>query len=170
MGMKKMYSVDKIARYVVAYCNGNGYYISNLKLQKLLYFIQIKFLVEKKKLCFNEDIIAVDFGVVIPSVFDQYKKYGSSLIPAAGVFKRAYFPIADEDKDVIDEVISDVGNYSSEILLKGIIEHDVWKEAYQNGTSIVIPQENVDKYLTIRREKRPVVKARIYNFNEYLKK
>ena len=66
-------------------------------------------------------------------------------------------------------MISDVGNYSSEVLLKGIIEHDVWKEAYQNGTSIVIPQENVDKYLTIRREKRPIVKARIYNFNEYKK-
>ena len=60
--MTGMYDINLITRYIIAYCNGNGYFISNLKLQKLLYFIQIKFLIEKQELCFPDDIIAVEWA------------------------------------------------------------------------------------------------------------
>ena len=33
-----MYGVIDIARYIIRYCKEKGYYISNLKLQKILYF------------------------------------------------------------------------------------------------------------------------------------
>ena len=43
-----MYDVIDICRYMIVYCNRKNYAISNLKLQKLLYFIQAIFLCEEK--------------------------------------------------------------------------------------------------------------------------
>ena len=42
-----MYSALDVARYIIWYCEEKKYIVSNLKLQKILYFIQAKFLVEK---------------------------------------------------------------------------------------------------------------------------
>lgn len=56
-----MYSVLDVARYVVARSNRAGA-ISNLKLQKVLYFIQAEFLVVQNMPCFAEQIEAWDFG------------------------------------------------------------------------------------------------------------
>ena len=39
-----MYSAIDIARYIIWYCKSHGYTISNLKLQKILYFVQAEFL------------------------------------------------------------------------------------------------------------------------------
>lgn len=165
-----MYDSDLIARYVIAYCNGNGYFISNLKLQKLLYFIQIKFLIEKQELCFSDDIIAVDFGVMVPKIFEKYKDYGSSLIPYSLIFDRNIYPIKEIDKEIIDRVISDVGNYSSTVLFKRIMDHKAWKEAYQSESSKVITKMKIEKYLNCYEEKKPLVKAKIYSFEEYKRK
>ena len=49
-----MYSAIDVARYIIAHCNRNGQTISNLKLQKILYFIQAEFLVVQDKPCFQE--------------------------------------------------------------------------------------------------------------------
>ena len=165
-----MYDINLITRYIIAYCNGNGYFISNLKLQKLLYFIQIKFLIEKQELCFPDDIIAVEWGVMIPKVFQKYQSYDSSLIPYSLIFKRNIYPIKEEDKEIIDQVISDIGAYSSTILLKRIIEHKAWKEAYNQESSKVITKEKLEKYLSSYEEQKPLVKAKIYSLEEYKRK
>lgn len=162
-----MYDVNLISRYIIAYCNGNGYFISNLKLQKLLYFVQIKFLIEKQELCFSNDIIAVEWGVMIPEVFQKYKAYESSLIPYSLIFKRNIYPIKEEDKEIIDQVISDVGVYSSSILLNRILNHQTWKLAYNQKDSKVITKEQIEKYLNYSEENKPIIKAKIYSLEEY---
>ena len=40
-----MYSALDVARYIIWYCKKQGYSISNLKLPKILYFVQANFLV-----------------------------------------------------------------------------------------------------------------------------
>lgn len=45
-----MYDVLDIARFVINYCNDREYDISNLRLQKLLYFIQAYYLGLKNKM------------------------------------------------------------------------------------------------------------------------
>lgn len=64
-----MYNVLDVCRYVINYSNDKDYDISNLKLQKLLYFIQAYFLINKNETCFNETIEAWDFGPVIPKAY-----------------------------------------------------------------------------------------------------
>lgn len=43
------YSVLDVCRHVINYSNEHDYEISNLKLQKVLYFIQAYFLIQKKR-------------------------------------------------------------------------------------------------------------------------
>ena len=62
------YKVLDVCRHVINYSNEHDYGISNLKLQKVLYFIQAYFLTKKKDHtpCFDEKIEAWDFGPVVP--------------------------------------------------------------------------------------------------------
>lgn len=71
----------EVARYIISYCGQKGYFISNLKLQKILYFVQAEFLVATGMPCFMEEIEAWDFGPVVPQVYRQYKIFGSANIP-----------------------------------------------------------------------------------------
>ena len=107
---------------------------------------------------------------MIPKVFQKYQSYGSSLIPYSLIFKRNIYPIKEEDKEIIDQVISDIGAYSSTILLKRIIEHKAWKEAYNQESSKVITKEKLEKYLSSYEEQKPLVKAKIYSLEEYKRK
>lgn len=47
-----MYSAIIVAQYIIEHCNSIGKTISNLKLQKILYFVQAEFLVSKGNLVF----------------------------------------------------------------------------------------------------------------------
>ncbi len=77
------YNVIDVCRHVINYSNEHDYGVSNLKLQKLLYFIQAYFLTNKKDNtpCFDEKIEAWDFGPVVPEAYHEYKQYGSGDIP-----------------------------------------------------------------------------------------
>lgn len=46
---KMNYDVKEVCRHIINYSNEHNYDISNLKLQKLLYFIQANFLVKKRR-------------------------------------------------------------------------------------------------------------------------
>lgn len=48
-GSTMSYNVLEICRHVINYDNEHDYGISNLKLQKVLYFIQACFLINKKR-------------------------------------------------------------------------------------------------------------------------
>ena len=61
---ERVYNVLDVSRYVINYCNKNNYWVSNLKLQKILYFVQALFITTKGVECFIEEIEAWDFGLV----------------------------------------------------------------------------------------------------------
>lgn len=79
-----MYTALSVARYIIDYCNEIGRGISNLKLQKILYFVQAQFLVSTSNNapCFSDPIEEWDFGPLVPSVYHHYKVYGSAIIPS----------------------------------------------------------------------------------------
>lgn len=63
-----MYRAEDVAAYIINKQVDDGYPISNLKLQKILYFVQAEFLVSKDEPCFDDVIEAWDFGPVVESV------------------------------------------------------------------------------------------------------
>lgn len=66
-----MYSALNIAKYIIDKCTRERYPVSNLQLQKILYYIQREFLQLGTK-AFSEEIEAWQFGPVVPAVYRQY--------------------------------------------------------------------------------------------------
>ena len=74
-----MYSAVEIARFVIDYCTRNGMPISNLHLQKILYFLQVHFAKKNVRL-YREDTYAWQYGPVEPNVYYLFSGYGGSKI------------------------------------------------------------------------------------------
>lgn len=155
-----MYSALDVARYIIWYCEEKKYIVSNLKLQKILYFIQAKFLVEKNTPCFSEKIEAWDFGPVVPEAYHEYKQYGSGDIPTIESYimfdendiwnsKRIEFEdtiIADEDKVLIDKVIDKFADYSATDLVSLTHKQSPWIDAYAPCQHNEMPINAIRKY------------------------
>lgn len=81
------YNVIDVSSYIINYSNQINHPINNLKLQKLLYYIQAATLVETGRKCFNSKIIAWQFGPVVPEAYYYYEEYGRNNIPNQDGYK-----------------------------------------------------------------------------------
>lgn len=126
-----MYSALTIARYIIDRETAQNRPVSNLRLQKLLYFIQAKFLISKGTPCFNDSIEAWDFGPVVPIVYHQFKFYGSSSIPCISEHTNTV-KIASEDKQLIDTTLDQCAKYSTSSLVSITHQQQPWLNSYNN--------------------------------------
>lgn len=134
-----------VSRYVIQYCKAHNYSISNLKLQKILYFIQAEFLVSLGRPCFPEEIHAWDFGPVVPEVYREYKMFGASEIPRFLVTPQLNF--TKKEKKLIDDMIDASAKYSANTLVEITHSQDPWKNAYyKKGQNSVISNKSIKKF------------------------
>lgn len=70
-------SAARLAKYLVWYANERHIPITQLKLQKLLYFIQVAYLRETGSLLFGDPIEAWEYGPVVRSVYINYCDNGA---------------------------------------------------------------------------------------------
>lgn len=70
----------ELSKIVIDYCLELGHPISNLQLQKILYYIQKEFLNIFNKPAFEDAIEAWKFGPVVPSVYYQFCMFGANRI------------------------------------------------------------------------------------------
>ena len=157
-----MYSVLDISRFVINYCDDKDYNLSNLKLQKILYFIQAFFLCDDKflKPCFEETIEAWDFGPVVPEAYHEYKCFGNTNIPkvvsyieydASDFWKSKVVPfddsmIAPEDKEIICKLVDKFAKYSTTSLVNITHRQSPWRDAYAQGRGSTITHEAIRSY------------------------
>lgn len=139
-----MYNVLDVARYVLAYCKEQGYIMSNLKLQKVLYFIQAEFLISRGTSCFKEKIEAWAFGPVVPEVYHEYKIFGSSNI--IGNFLESGRPISRPDRELINGMVDACDRYSASELVTLTHNQDPWRNAYQKYYNNVISIDSIEEY------------------------
>ena len=156
------YNALDIARYVIKYSNNRDYGVSNLKLQKILYFIQAYFLIQTNHPCFKEPIEAWDFGPVVPDVYKQYKMYASADIPTMESYidfdgndiwksKRIRFNkinIKDEDKILINKVIDKFSEYSATDLVMLTQRQTPWIDAFSSGKNNKISLDAIKDYFS----------------------
>jgi uncharacterized phage-associated protein len=139
-----MYSAYKIAEYIIWYYNSIEWVVSNLKLQKLLYFLQAEFLVEKNKALFDDDIIAWDFGPVVPKVYKKYAIYGGASIPYLVLPDKPI--LRKEDEELINEVLNYFKDYTSTDLVT-LTQHQMpWMAAYYPKENCVITKRSIKEY------------------------
>lgn len=75
------YNVIDVASYIINYSNEIGSPVNNLKLQKLLYYVQAAVLVKTNHMCFDSKIVAWKFGPAVPEAYRYFAEYGRDDIP-----------------------------------------------------------------------------------------
>lgn len=70
------YKAIDISKYIINKCTIEQHPISNLQLQKILYYVQRTFL-ENNLVAFDDEFEAWQFGPVVPEVYYQYCGFGS---------------------------------------------------------------------------------------------
>lgn len=138
-----MYDVQLIARYVVNRCAQKQRPINNLKLQKILYFIQAEFLVGTGRACFPDEIEAWTYGPVVPAVYFHYMIFGSTNIPDQG--DNDFESISEKEKEHLDAIIDEAAKYSALNLTEITHRQSPWKNAYKRKDK-VIKQAEIKEY------------------------
>ena len=96
-----MYSAVELSKYIVDKCTRDGHSISNLQLQKILYYIQKAFL-QRDELAFPDEIEAWQFGPVVPNSYYRFCGFGS--MPIVSKCDDTV-DLCDEDKKEIDNIV-----------------------------------------------------------------
>ena len=132
-----MYSALDVARYIIWYCQEKSYAINNLKLQKVLYFVQAQFLVFGKdnKPCFSEKIEAWQYGPVVSEVYREYKIFGSAHIPCGDMMDD--FDIDEPDKEMINGIVDRCNKYTAVRLVDISHRQAPWKDAHESGKTVI---------------------------------
>lgn len=93
------YSALDISKYVVTKCVNDEIPISNLQLQKILYYIQKKYL-RDGDVAFFDSIQAWQFGPVVPEAY--YYFCGNGANPITSIFDKT---LDEGDKKKIDAIV-----------------------------------------------------------------
>ena len=143
--MKPICSAEDIANYLLfkAYdeAERKREHLSNLKLQKLLYYAQGIHLVMHNSPLFPDAIVARQYGPVIPRLYAKYREHGSDNIPGPD----AYFSpdtFDDETIKFLDGIYEFFGSYSAIGLMRMAHADDCYRDA---GLNNEITQESMKR-------------------------
>ena len=126
-----MYAALDIAKYVVTKCKRDGKPISNLQLQKILYYIQRDYL-RSGSIAFQDSIEAWRFGPVVPKVY--YYFCGAGSMPLIPLVEFEGSTISDYDKMRIDRIVEEKRKLSAwSMVYETHREGGAWDITYQNG-------------------------------------
>ncbi|MEM9451830.1 MAG: type II toxin-antitoxin system antitoxin SocA domain-containing protein [Cyanobacteria bacterium P01_E01_bin.6] len=137
-----MLNCHSVAKYFLSLADEDaGDLISNLKLQKLVYYAQGFYLAIYDKPLFSEQIKAWEHGPVVPELYRQYKEYGASGIP---VPRDVNFDVFDgETEELLNEIYAVYGQFSAWKLRTMTHEEHPWQSTDLND---VISHEAMKTY------------------------
>lgn len=102
--------------------------ITNLKLQKLLYYAQGFYLAIYGKPLFKENILAWEHGPVVREVYDEYSHLSASTIPVPN----ESIVLTQKEKDLILNVWKVYGQFSAWRLREMTHNESPWKDTARN--------------------------------------
>jgi uncharacterized phage-associated protein len=118
-------TAKQVADYLVWRAASRGDLLTNLKLQKLLYYAQGWWLALEKKPLFGERIEAWPMGPVQPGVYGAFKVYGWKAIDPPDTEPKLPKNVADH----LDEVVEVYGSYTGVVLSRMTHQEKPWGDA-----------------------------------------
>ena len=107
-----MYSANQIANYFLSLTDEEvGDVMTNLNLQKLLYYAQGFHLAIHERPLFSEPIEAWMHGPVVPETYHLYSQHGAMPIPYPEDFEPS--AIDEDTRELLDEVYDVYGQFSA---------------------------------------------------------
>jgi uncharacterized phage-associated protein len=130
-------TAKKIADAFLHISRENRSEMTNLKLQKLLYYAQAWYLAIYEEVLFDEPIEAWVHGPVVPEIFRMYRHLKWSAIPGTGT------PAEPDDvAEHLQEVWNIYGGFNATKLERLTHNEDPWKKA-RRGLASDVPSRNV---------------------------
>lgn len=150
-----IYNAIDVANYMVNKSIDMNAPISNLKLQKLLYYVQASKLVETGTAMFEDKISVWRYGPVVESVYHKFKIYANleidERVTNRGVdfledllTTTKYDPfdyISSDDQKIIDVVLLAYQEWNAMALVRKTHSELPWKNAYDNNDRYISLQE-----------------------------
>ncbi len=148
MTTKTLFSASLVAKFFIWKASTEGKTITNKKLQKLLYYAQAWYLALKDRPLFKEDIQAWVHGPAIPSIYDQYRKFGYENINVIIDPKEIASLKTD---DLLNEVWKVYGKFEAEYLETLTHNEEPWQLAREglsagDASTNIISKEEMKKY------------------------
>lgn len=127
------YTVHAVANHILNYGHKHGIEITNLKLQKLVYFAQGFALAKIAHPLYAEEIQAWTYGPVIPALYERVKAYGNAPI-RGNIEAPDAIPTESEEARVINEMMEMIGAAPATRLVS--LSHEAntpWAAAWAQG-------------------------------------
>ena len=134
-----MRKAESVANYIIAYGMQIRHPVSNLQLQKILYYIQVYFLKKTGIPFFKDEIEAWQFGPVVPKVYYKYAGFGSAPI--------TFFATPDidwdtEERKAVNSIVQEKCTLSPWDMVEDThMEGKPWKTFYEEGKRAILPNE-----------------------------
>lgn len=139
------YSVIDIANKIIASTDSSqGETISNLKLQKMLYYLQGFFIAVFDRKLFDEPIEAWQYGPVVRSAYFHFKDFASSSISLKGDEK--IIDLTEIETELFKEVMEEYGQFSAIKLMNMTHEELPWKKTFGENPQGEISYELLKEY------------------------
>jgi len=125
-----MVSVDAVADYILGKINmDEGDSITNLKLQKVVYYCQAWHMALYDEPLFSERVEAWTHGPAVHSLYVRFKKYGCQAIDTSDIVTDPTVALDDRSRGHIDEVWDSYGHLSGSEL-RDLTHHEIpWQKA-----------------------------------------
>lgn len=142
--MANVQDIAKCFLYLDDTNEGDG--ISNLKLQKLVYYAQGFFSAIFDKPLFQNGISAWAHGPVVSDLYHEYKQFGSNRIPVPADFNKE--SLTQDEFELVEEVFEVFGQFSAWKLRNMTHEESPWLNHEQQADEI--PLAEISEYFKTR--------------------
>lgn len=138
-----------VSKYFIELANDESEHdLTNLKLQKLLYYAQGKHQIAHGAPLFTDSIEAWRYGPVVSDVYHALKQCGSFPVTVFDI-DLDHAPLDDDTKATVTNVWESIGKvYSGGYLVdKTHVAGAPWQLFYREGENVEIPNESIATYL-----------------------
>ena len=118
--------------------------LTQLKLQKLLYYAQGFHIAIFGTRLFPDAMQAWEHGPVVQSIWDKFKQHGSSPIPMLEPVSTD--ELSDEQREMLNDVWNTYGQFSAWKLRNMTHDEPPWKDAYRPGKNVEITDKSLKRY------------------------
>ncbi|MBR0101270.1 MAG: DUF4065 domain-containing protein [Treponema sp.] len=135
-----------VAKDILKIAEDHNEFVSNLKIQKLLYYAQAWYMVNNNgSLLFDDVIEARKFGPVVPSVYEKFKRFKRNPIKIV-IKENELVELTEEQKDYLKSFYEDFMPCSTTELISMTHNEKPWQEAYALGLNTPISTKTMYSY------------------------
>lgn len=142
MAYKALDIAKKLIRMADWDTANGGDNMTNLRLQKLLYYEQGYHLAKFGTPLFDEQIEAWIYGPVVPTVYDYYNQYGAQILPV----DNDEIDLTAEEEDLFAEVFEAYREFSAIGLMNLTHKERPWLSALPHNRGTVISLASMERF------------------------